>query len=210
MTSPPIKTSTMKRSRRLALTTVMATAGVSLVACGPDGASGDWPDRVQARGPEVPAFAYSSLQACKDAGELPAQACEEGAAAAAKDQETSAPRYAQQKTCEDVYGIGQCVPRQSAGGSYFMPLLTGFVIGQMMNGGYRGTGIYRDERDGGFYTGYGGRLDRDYSSGRWRTSAGGIDPPATIRSTPPRIQTRTAVLSRGGFGGRMSAHGYGG
>lgn len=206
---PPIK-----RSRRLVLTTVIASAGVSLAACDGPGASADWarPPAAQVeQGAPVNAYTYASLDACKAAKELPVAECEKGAQAAAADQEKTAPRFAERSTCEDIYGAGQCVPKSQAGqGSFFTPLLTGFVIGQMMNGGFRGGALYRDQRDGGLYTGYGGRVSKDYSTGRTQIGANGIDPPAAVRQAPPKVQTRTSVLSRGGFGGRMSAESYGG
>ncbi len=205
----------MKRSRRIALTTLMASAGVTLAACGQDAtpATATWNDRpVQIeQGKPVPAFTYASLQACKDANEVPDTVCEDAVKSAVADQDKAAPRFGDQQTCEERFGVGQCVPgNQAGGGSFFTPLLTGFIVGQMLNGGFRGTGLYRDQRDGGLYTGYGGRVDTDYATGRTRIGANGIDPPASIKSTPPRIQTRTSVLSRGGFGGRMGGYGFGG
>jgi uncharacterized protein YgiB involved in biofilm formation len=201
----------MKRSRTLALTSLMALGGVSLTACG-DGDAPKPPDQ----GPPVDAYAYTSIQACKDANEVPDDQCDSAGKIAIAEQDKVAPRYEDAKTCEDVYGPGQCVPRSQAGhGSFWGPLITGFVVGRMLDGGWRGTGLYRDYRDGGYYTGYGGRMYTDYSTGRTRIGARGIDPPAVVKSTPPKVQTRASVISRGGFGGRMSARsagsrGYGG
>ena len=86
-------------------------------------------------------------------------------------------------------------------------LATGFIIGQMMNGGYRGGGpLYRD-RQGQFSNGYGGGyLSRDYRTGQTVTNAREHTPAA--RQAPSRVQSRTAVVSRGGFGG--GGRGYGG
>lgn len=196
------------------MTTVMCGASVSLIAC--DGQQGgghtaqwqDPPAQVE-QGQAVKAFAYPSLQACFDAKDMSQDQCREAALAAIKDNEERAPRYAEQGSCEEVYGAGQCVPRSGqGGGSFFTPLLTGFVVGQMLNGGFRGTGLYRDQRDGGYYTGYGGKLGTDYRTGRTQIGVNGIDPPAAIKASPPKIQTRTSVLSRGGFGGRMSSSSY--
>ena len=211
MTCEPIKiVRPSKRSRRIAMTTVMCGAGVSLVACDDTSRTGQWqapPAQVE-QGQPVKAFAYPNLQACFDAHEMTQDQCRDAALAAIKDNEKSAPRYAERGTCEEIYGPGQCVPRSAqGGGSFFTPLLTGFVVGQMLNGGFRGTGLYHDRRDDGYYTGWGGRLGTDYRTGRTQIGVNGIDPPAAIREAPPRIQTRTSVLSRGGFGGRMSAHG---
>ena len=203
-----------KRSSRVALT-LMCGAGVGLTGCDAQapGHTGQWQDNPPAladQGPQVKAFAYPSLQACFDANDMSDDQCREAALAAIKDNEKAAPRYAERETCEDVYGAGQCVPRNGQGGSWFTPLLTGFVVGQMLNGGFRGTGLYRDQRDGGYYTGWGGRLGQDYRTGRTQIGLRGIDPPDVIKQAPPKIQTRTSVLSRGGFGGRMSAHSFGG
>jgi uncharacterized protein YgiB involved in biofilm formation len=70
----------------------------------------------------------------------------------------------------------------------------------MMNGGgYRGGGpLYRD-RDGGYSNGYGGGyLSRDYRTGRTVANRNDVD---VARQAPSRVQSRTTVVSRGGFGG---------
>jgi uncharacterized protein YgiB involved in biofilm formation len=198
-----------KRSASLTLTTMLAgAASMNLAACGDQPpAPAQWGQDSVAQGEQVQAFRYASLEACKTANEVPDAECDSGWAAAQKDAEASAPRYRDRSTCEDVYGQGNCVPRQSAGGSFFMPLLTGFVIGQMFDGFgnryYRGTGMYRysDRYGGGYATGWGGRLGRDYATGRSVVPRAGIEPPDAIRQAPPRVQTRTSVVSRGGFGG---------
>lgn len=202
-----------KRSRYLTLTTVMATASVSLVACDQpyEAGSATWQDRpVQIeQGKAVDAFTYTTLEQCKAADQVPDEACDDAMKTAVADQDKT-PRFAQQQSCEEIHGVGQCVPRSDGqGGSFFTPLLTGFIVGQMLNGGYRGTGYYRD-RDGGSYTPYGGTISTDYATGRSRVGAGGIDPPESVKSIPPKVQTRTSVVSRGGFGGRMSARSYSG
>ena len=205
----------LKRSRRLVMTTVMASDGVSLAACGDGAGASAWnaqqtPAVQIEQGQPVNAFTYASVAACKAANEVPDEACDDGAKTALTDQEKTAPRFAERQNCEEIYGAGQCVPKSEAGqGSFFTPLLTGFVIGQMMNGGFRGGALFRDQRDGGLYTGNGGRVYSDYSTGRARIGSNAIDPPAAIKQAPPKIQTRTSVLSRGGFGGRMSSYGGG-
>src|SRR3546814_1613983 len=72
----------------------------------------------------------------------------------------NAPRFGDRQTCEEQYGVEQCVPRNN--GSFFTPLLTGFIIGQALNnfgGGYRGAPMYRD-RDGNYYGGAGRPITR--------------------------------------------------
>lgn len=195
----------MKRTRRLALTTLMAAGGVSLTACGDNPA-----DNVRIdSGPATDAYAYQSLQECKDKNDVPDAACETAEKNALADDGKTA-SYGEQKTCEDVYGPGQCVPRSaSGGGSIWGPLITGFVVGRMLDGGWGGRGLYRDYRDGGYYTAGGGRVWTDYSTGRTRIGQKSFDAPDVIRG-PEKVQTRSSVISRGGFGGRMASRSYSG
>ena len=189
----------MMRSRSLTLTSLMCGASLTIGAC--DNTPEVSKAEAQLNKDPVEAFAYASLDQCKAEDKVSDEECDKGYAAALKD-DANAPKYAEQKTCEDIYGVGQCVPRSSAGqGSFFTPLLTGFIIGRMLDGGggYRGTGLYR--RDGGYYTGWGGRVNHDYATGRTSVGRMGLDPPAAVRNAPARVQTRSTVVSRGGFGG---------
>lgn len=199
---------TRKRSTSLKLSTMLAGAtALTLAGCDDPGAQASWDPN---RGEQVEAFSYKTLQECKDANEVSDQQCDTTYAAAQKDDQKNAPRYEARASCEDVYGAGNCVPRtEQGGGSFFTPLLAGFVIGRMLDGGggyYRGTGLYR-RGDDGYYSTWGGRLGRDYGTGRTVITRESIDPPDAIRGAPPKIQTRTSVVSRGGFGGgRSYAH----
>jgi uncharacterized protein YgiB involved in biofilm formation len=184
----------MKRSRTLVLTSLMAGAGVSLTAC--DGA-----DSV---GKPVEAVSYTSVAECRAAGALPADQCEAAYKQAQTDNEKVAPRFADRQTCEEQYGAAQCAPREN--GSFFTPLLTGFIVGQMMGGGgFRGAPMYRD-RNGDYFGGAGGRISRDYVSGRTQVGSNAFNPSA---QTPARVQSRSSVISRGGFGGSVG-RGFGG
>ncbi len=190
----------LKRSRTLQVTSLMATASFSLAACGAP--------QVAVPAPE-PALAYTSLDECKAANDITDTECDAAQANARKVAAETAPRYATQSECEGQWGPDQCRPNSQGGGSFFTPLLTGFVIGQLLSGGgYRGGGaLYRD-RNGNFQNGYGGGyLSRDYRTGRQIANSRdyGTD---VARQAPSRVQSRTTVVSRGGFGG--GGRGYGG
>ncbi|HEX8419160.1 MAG TPA: DUF1190 domain-containing protein [Sphingomonas sp.] len=176
----------MKRSQSVVLTTLMAGTGLSLSAC--DASDGGKP---------VDALSYTSVAECRTAGKIPADQCETAFAQAQKANDQNAPRYGDRQTCEEQYGVSQCVPRNN--GSFFTPLLTGFIVGQMLNGGggYRGAPMYRD-RNGNFFGGAGNRISRDYVSGRTRVGSDAFNPAARA---PTRVQSRSSVISRGGFGG---------
>ena len=174
----------MKRSQSVALTTLMAGTGLSLSACGDD---------VQ----PVDAQSYTSVAECRSIGKIPADQCETAFAQAQKANEQNAPRYGDRQSCEEQFGVAQCAPHNN--GSFFTPLLTGFIVGQMLNGGggWRGAPMYRD-RDGNFYGGGGSRISRDYISGRTQVGSDAFNPSTRA---PSRIQSRSSVISRGGFGG---------
>jgi uncharacterized protein YgiB involved in biofilm formation len=185
----------MKRSQSIVLTTLMAGTGLSLTAC-----DGDAPKQVDA-------ISYTSVAECRSAGAIPADQCETAYAQAQKANDQNAPRFDNRQTCEEQYGVAQCVPRNN--GSFFTPLLTGFIVGQMLNGGgggWRGAPMYRD-RDGYLYGGAGGRISRDYMSGRTQVGSDAFNPAARA---PALVQSRSAVISRGGFGGGFGSRGFGG
>lgn len=186
----------MKRSRSVVLTGLMAGGGLSLTAC---------------EGPEakpVEAFNYATVAECKAAGTVPAAQCDAAYAQAQAASDRNAPRFADSRTCEEQHGAGQCVPRGSGSGSFFTPLLTGFLVGQLLNGGgYRGAPYYRD-RSGGFIGPGGNRIGRDYLTGRTQVRTDVFNPAARA---PARVQSRSSVISRGGFGGGFGGgRGFGG
>jgi uncharacterized protein YgiB involved in biofilm formation len=189
----------MKRSRVLHVSSLMATASFSLAACGSP--------QVAAPEPE-PAQVYASLDECRAANDISDAECDAAQAAAQKAAAETAPRYATQSECEGQWGPSQCQPNHNGGGSFFTPLLAGFVVGQMLNGGgYRGGGpMYRD-RENRYSNGYGGGYAyRDYRTGKTLTN--GREYGDVARQAPSRVQSRTTVVSRGGFGG--GGRGYGG
>ena len=201
-TSAPASTMRrLKRSKTLHVSSLMATVSFSMAACGSPQRSVPEP---------VPALAYTSVAECQAANDIPDAECDTAYAEAQRVAAESAPRYATQAECEGAWGPEQCRPlnNNGGGGSFFGPLATGFIIGQLLNGGgYRGGGpLYRD-RDGQYSNGYGGGyLSRDYRTGRTITNARDHTPEA--RQAPARVQNRTTVVSRGGFGG--GGRGYGG
>ncbi len=205
MTDAPEHTSMgrMKRSRTLQVTSLMATASFSLAACGsPQAGPGI------TSGPPEPALAYTSLEECRTADVITDAECDAAEAEARRVRAADSPRYATREECEGTWGPSQCEPTNRGGGSFFTPLLTGFVVGQLLSGGgYRGGGpLYRD-RNNQYSNGFGGGyLSRDYRTGRNVTDARAHT--TVARQAPPRAQSRTTVVSRGGFGG--GGRGYGG
>jgi uncharacterized protein YgiB involved in biofilm formation len=158
-------------------------------------------------GPPTEVSAFQSVPECVASGAFSQVQCEEAERTAANDDNRTAPRFADKETCEEQFGAAQCQPRREGSSSFFTPLLTGFMIGQLMNGGggYRYQGLYRNGRDGNYYTGSGAALYRGNGGGRYQVGSRALTNPVTTQ----RIQTRSSVVSRGGFGGRASARGGG-
>lgn len=191
----------MKRSKTLVLTTMITGAGVTLSACEPAVTGGG-----DIGGEPVQASSFTSVAECKAGGAVPPAECDRAYAQAQAANEQNAPQYAARQSCEEQHGVGECQPRNN--GSFFSPLLTGFIVGQALSnfgGGYRGAPMYRN-RDGSFIGGGGGRLTRDYATGRSVIGSNAFD--ASARA-PARVQSRSAVVSRGGFGG-FGGRGFGG
>lgn len=199
-----------KRSQSIVATGLMATAAVSIGACDSTPAGQTWDS---SPGREIDVATYSSLAECTSAGAFTAEECNTAYLDAYADNDANGPRFADAQSCEARYGVAQCVPRNEAGGgTSFMPLLAGFMIGQALSGGggygYRGAPLYRDDEQGGgggygggYVTRSGNRVQQDYYSGRTKASVDTFQ-------TPVRAQSRSSVVSRSGFGG--GGHGRGG
>ena len=192
------------RSSSLALTGLMAGTAISVSACDDPGTATQWGDPPGASR-EVDAKTYASLDDCKTSGDMTAAQCQTAFDQAQKDSAANAPKFGDQQSCEERYGVDQCVPRNNGGGgSFFTPLLTGFIVGQALNnlggggGRYYGAPMYRD-REGTYYGGSGYPLSRDYVTGRTRVRTDTFNAPEM--RAPTRVQSRSSVISRGGFGG---------
>lgn len=190
---------TRKRSGRARLV-LLGTAAFGLAACQQE-------DSVEA---EV----FPSVEECRalagvEGNDFTQEDCEAGFAEAQAVHAESAPRYAERDVCEQEHD-GECmVETRSDGSSIFLPLLAGYMIGNMMGG--RGFGAKPLYRTGG---------------GRFATPGGGtvlsgLRGNANVRSSSfaasPNTRTvaplsRSAVQNRGGFGAARTsgARGFGG
>ncbi len=180
----------MKRSRTAALVILGATA-FSLSGC---------------REETVDAQAFPDLQSCLDAigadSLFSAEDCRTGFTEAQALNAETAPRYDSLAVCEEQYGAGNCGTEAEAtpggSGSIFMPLLAGYLIGNMLGGG-RGIGaqpLYRTA-DGRF-TNPGGTASYANNTGKAKLGSQAFaKAPATVGKPP---MTRASALSKGGFG----------
>ena len=116
----------------------------------------------------------------------------------------AAPKYTSAADCEADFGAAQCetAPQQtSSGGSVFMPLMMGYMMGNMLSGRSRGTSqpLYRSkDNPSNFRT-----ADNQKVSGK----TGLTKVPAQVAKAPT---TKTRTVKRGGFGAvaRRSSGGF--
>lgn len=195
----------MKRSKKAALVLMVPVATLLLAGCGEE--------REQA-------MVFTDPSECSAAAlNSPAQ-CEADYAAAQALHPQVAPKYLNKEQCETDYGVGQCetAPQQtSSGGSVFMPMMMGYLAGQMMN---RGGSNFQQPAATGAAAGskvatqplYKTRNDR----GTFRTAtntavAGGIGP-ITLKPSQVKPQAAQAAqpVRRGGLGQRAGKRSFGG
>lgn len=196
-----------KRSRSITITGLMASAALSIGGCEAPAPQARWDSKSTG---EVDVATFANPAECTTSGKFTAEECNTAYRDALSESDAKAPQFADQQSCEERYGVAQCVPRSEAGGgTSFMPLLAGFMIGQALSGGgygYRGAPLYRDRDQyadgggGGYVTGSGNRVQQDYVNGRTRVRADSFD-------APVRAQSRSAVISRSGFGGGGRSYG---
>jgi uncharacterized protein YgiB involved in biofilm formation len=180
----------VKRSSGLKLA-LMASTALILSGCGEEVATGG---------------AYKTVEACIQGGEYTEADCQESFDAALKMHDKSAPRYNEQRLCEQQHGYGNC--QQSGSNNIWLPFIAGYFVSSFLNNqsmsGCRSSywdsctrPLYQSAR-GGYYTSSGYSLFRDRSTGKMAMYGGGIK----NKPVAAKVQTRTTIAARSGFGSR--------
>ena len=185
---------TTKRSRTVALFILGATA-FALAGCGEE---------------EVDAQAFPDLQSCKQAategGTFSTLDCDTAFSEAVQLQAETAPRYDSLEVCEAEHGVGACGDEQQVtgtqgGGGIFMPLLAGYLIGNMLSRGATASPAVQPlyKTPDGRFTNATGSSTYASNTGTGKLAATQFTKaPATIGKAP---MTKATVAARGGFGG---------
>ncbi|HEX8388312.1 MAG TPA: DUF1190 domain-containing protein, partial [Sphingomonas sp.] len=152
------------RRRKRSASAGLSAAGALAMLGGCDAGPSDAELSRRQFGEPTEVSAFSSVPECVASGAFSQVQCVEAQQTAQTQDTQAAPRFADQDVCEDQFGEGQCAARYSGGQSFFVPLLTGFMIGRLLDGGrgYRYQPLYRSRRDDRYYTGGGAWL---YSGG---------------------------------------------
>lgn len=187
-----------KRSARLSLA-MMGASAFGLAACGQ-------PEQTTDVSFDTPR-SYQSVDECVAADVYTRSACEESYAASIQE----VPRFESLEACEAEHGEGACVaPNEEqaqaatggSGGSWFMPAMMGYMVGNMMSRTSRGAtnqGLYQEPV-------YRNRQNQ----GNWNTATNQASQRVNQRHQTMRntaMQNRQATTQRSGFGSRSSARG---
>ncbi len=175
----------MKRSRSVALV-MMGSGALVLSACEEQ---------------RVDANIFESVEQCIDAPGAIRSQCEAEYKVAAQQHAAVAPKYTDQAACEADFGAENCevAPYQSeGGGSIFMPLMMGYMMGSMLGGrgGAFSQPLYRSADDA-----------KNFRTADNRNVGANTGKTTVNRSAAGRPSTKAFTVSRGGFGNTARSYG---
>lgn len=169
------------------------------------------------RDEQVDALAFPDLASCEAAvgtrDGLTAEGCATAYADAQQLNVESAPRYDSLAVCEEQHGEGACgteaTATQGGSGSIWMPLLAGYLMGNLL-GGRSGMAasqpLYRTSD--GKYTNAAGNSTFSTNRGAAKMDASQFTRPASTVNKAP--MTKATAVSKGGFGATGSSRGSSG
>ncbi|MEE3001011.1 MAG: DUF1190 domain-containing protein [Pseudomonadota bacterium] len=166
-------------SRSIGVSLVVSASLISLTACDE---------------PKVDASVFKSLEQCKKDPMMRASQCETSFKEARNQHAAVAPKYTSQADCQADFGEGKCerAPyRTSTGGSVFMPMMMGYMMGSMLGGrtSMMSQPLYRSAKNPGTFR---TADNRSVGSKTGKTSV--------ARSATSRPSFKSSTISRGGFG----------
>lgn len=169
----------MKSRSSISVTLLMGVSLIALTAC---------------EEPKVDASIYSSLEQCKRDPIASSDQCESSFKEAQSQHAAVAPKYATAADCQADFGDGKCEAapyKTTSGGSVFMPLMAGYMMGSMLGG--RGSmmsqPLYRSAQS-----------PNSYRTADNRNVGSKTGATKVARSATSRPSFKTATRSRGGFG----------
>lgn len=138
---------------------------------------------------------------CEASG-VDAQTCDDQFTQAQAEHDETAPRYDAQAVCEAEHGAGACIEDQNRP-SVFMPLMAGFLMGQMLSGRGFASRAMVPTAGSGYATTDGGTRAGSLS-GKGTVAASTLTTRgASTRNAAP--MTRSTVARSGGFGGSRTS-----
>ncbi|AQT60240.1 DUF1190 domain-containing protein [Cellvibrio sp. PSBB023] len=186
----------LKRSKKAALVLMVPVATLLLAGCGEESQQ---------------AMVFSDPSECSAAGLNDTAQCNADYAAAQALHPQVAPKYLNKQECEVDFGAGNCetAPQQTtSGGSVFMPMMMGYLAGQMMNRG--GSNFQQPAAAGAGGSTvptqplYKSRDDRGTFRTATNTPVAKTIGPITLKPSQVKPQVGQ-VVRRGGFGQQAAA-----
>jgi len=175
----------MKRSGRIALV-MMGSSALALTAC---------------EEPKIDAAIFETVEQCVAERGLTAEQCYGEFDAARAQHAEVAPKYGSRAECEADFGPEGCETtpyRSSSGGGVFMPLMAGFMMGQMMGGRAHTQPLYRSQDD-----------RKAFRTADNRSVGGRVGRTQVSERAAARPAAKLYTQQRGGFGARARATGFG-
>jgi len=169
----------MKRWNSVPAALMMSVSLIALTAC---------------EEPKVDAAVFESLQQCKDDPSVPADQCEANFKEARNQHAAVAPKYSSQEDCQADFGAGKCeqAPYQTtSGGSVFMPLMMGYMMGSMIGGrsSMASQPLYRPAGN-----------PNSFRTADNRSAGSTTGQTRVANSATSRPSFKSSTMSRGGFG----------
>ncbi|HEX4847734.1 MAG TPA: DUF1190 domain-containing protein [Novosphingobium sp.] len=185
-----------KRSGRVGLSRMAgAVSGVALLA----GCGSNEPAPVQApeeKGPKIEVAAFENQFECQANSGLGEEGCAEARKQAVATAAETAPRFAAAYDCEAEWGQGNCMEQTQGGQSFFMPFVTGFLLGKVLTGNKRDiVPLFRKTKDGPLQTANGVRLGYGGAPGKYVAAARALERPTAI----PKIRSASPASSQAGM-----------
>lgn len=174
-----------KRSQSIALV-MMGVSAIVLSAC---------------EEKQVDAMVYENLQQCINDPMMQRDQCEANFAAAQAQHTKVSPKYTSRADCEADFGANQCEDapgyRTREGGSIFMPVMMGYMMGSMLGGrGVASQPLYRSTDD-----------PKNYRTADNRKVGGQTGATKVAQSAARSPSVKTSTVRRGGFGARARSYG---
>jgi len=177
----------MKKSSSIRLV-LLGSASIALAACGDDG-------------PPKDARFFSNLQECSAVYDT--SQCLDAQRQAEQSYAQEAPKFSRKEQCEAEFGVGNCETQQasadgqqaaSGGSSFFMPMLMGYMMGNMLGGNRFAGPVYRGPDNTAITQNRGKMFNIGNFSGAGRTAASSF-----------QRSSQVAQVQRGGFGSTATA-----
>ncbi|GEK72016.1 MULTISPECIES: DUF1190 domain-containing protein [Halomonas] len=191
-----------KRSMRITLALMGAGAATALSGCG-DSTPPETLSNVEFDDTET----YRSVEECVEGGIYTQQACQ----SAYEEAQWDLPRYHSEGMCEVFHGDDGCQPApqtHSGSSSSFVPVMMGYMVGNMTASSSRGHMVNRPYQEP-IYTRADGNQG-DWSAASSRASSRMRNTKVSMRNSVQsqnRASRSYRSTSRSGFGSRSSARG---